>query len=124
MRVVIETVPHAQQRYETCGDWQWDGETLNIRVSGLGDWRKEMAVAVHELVESLIAKQQGISEAEVDEFDMNYEANRPEGDTSEPGDDPECPIHAAHCIATAVERMLIPYLELSWREYEDAIGML
>ena len=34
----VETIPNAQQRYPT-GDWWWDGDTLEMRVSALPDWR-------------------------------------------------------------------------------------
>jgi len=30
MKVIIETVPHQKQLYETVGDWQWDGDTLRF----------------------------------------------------------------------------------------------
>ena len=60
MRIQIETVPHAQQRYETTGDWWWDpDDTLQMRVSALADWRHSVLIAVHELVEALLCKAQG-----------------------------------------------------------------
>src|ERR1700730_8034346 len=52
MKGIIETVPHQKQRYETVGDWQWDGDTLKISVSDLGNWKYEMAIAYHELREA------------------------------------------------------------------------
>ena len=33
MKIVIETIPHAQQRYPTCGDWYTDDSGLHIKVS-------------------------------------------------------------------------------------------
>lgn len=130
MKVTIETIPHSQQEYETIGDWKWtktrngSEDLLWIGVSELGDWRKEMAVAVHELVEALLCRQAEISTQAVDQFDLNYENARTVSDDSEPGDDPTAPYRDQHCYATAVERMLIPLFGLSWKEYEDAINAL
>jgi hypothetical protein len=124
MRITIETIPHSEQRYNTCGDWIWKDDDLIIRVSEMGDWRYNAAVAVHELVEVLLCKQDGVTEAAVDAFDMAYEAKRPEGDLSETGDDPACPCARQHCFATAVERMLIAALGVPWAEYEKAVEAL
>lgn len=124
MRITIETIPHAEQRYPTVGDWQWRGDDLLIRVSEMGDWRYEAAVAVHELVEVLLCKRDGVTEAAVDAFDMAYEKARQPGDESEPGDDPACPYARQHCFATAVERMLAAALGMSWLEYERKVESL
>jgi hypothetical protein len=122
MKIIIETIPHDQHRYETVGDWWFEKpDTLQIRVSAMGDWKKEACVAVHELVEVLICKYDGVSQESVDAFDQNYEALRPEGDTSEPGDDPRAPYTKQHCIATGVERLLCAALGLSWKEYDDTV---
>ena len=69
MKVTIEVIPNNQQRYSTCGDWQWDGDNLTISVSKMGDWRYEMLVAFHELAECLICRHRGIQQEQVDDFD-------------------------------------------------------
>ncbi|HXI49013.1 MAG TPA: hypothetical protein VNH39_10525 [Steroidobacteraceae bacterium] len=125
MRITIEVIKHEDQRYPTVGDWLWPNEhNLLIRVSELGDWRKEAAVAVHELVEAILCKADGVAAAAVDAFDRAYEADRPPLDDSEPGDDPTAPYHRQHCFATAVERMLIAALGMPWAEYEQAVEAL
>lgn len=124
MRIVIETIPHKQQRYDTCGDWTVDGDTVTIYVSEMGDWRKEMAVAYHELREYLLCKHLGISQESVDSFDIEYEKNRKEGDTSEPGDDPKAPYYIPHQYATHDERNLIADLGVNWDEYNTLIQSL
>lgn len=121
MKIVIETIPHSEQRYPTCGDWIVGGDTVTIRVSEMGDWRKEMAVAYHELREYLLCKHLGISQESVDSFDIEYEKNRKEGDESEPGNDPEAPYYLPHQYATHDERNLIADLDVDWNEYESAI---
>jgi len=122
MKVVIETIPHDQQRYPTVGDWTWEGDTLKIFISEMGDWRYEMLVAFHELAECLICKQRGITQGSVDTFDIAYEVKRQDGDDSEPGDDPSAPYYQEHQFATCVERLLALQLGVDWKTYDAAIG--
>lgn len=125
MKVIIEAIDHKDQRYPTVGDWQFDGDgNLNIKVSKLNDWRHEMLVAVHELYEAVLCEHAGITQEMVDKFDMDYEANRPSGDTSEPGDDPRAPYRMPHYRATNVERQLADALDVDWKQYEDELNDL
>lgn len=121
MDVVIKTIPHAEQRYETCGDWWWEGDTLQMRVSSVGDWKKEMCLAYHEMLEALECKATGVTQKQVDDFDMNWQ---PWGDYEEPGDDPTAPYYWAHQHAMVSERHLANCLGLSWVEYEKAVEEL
>lgn len=125
MKIVIETIPHQDQRYDTAGDWfvtRKDG--LTIRVSRLGDWRFEMLVAVHELIEVLLCRYDGVTQDAVDKFDFAYEKARKPGDESEPGDDPRAPYARQHCIATGFERILAALFQVSWDDYAEAIERL
>ncbi len=125
MKITIETIQHKQQRYPTVGDWFFSGNgDLHIKVSDLGDWRYNALIAVHELVEVLICKHNGVSQGIVDDFDINFEANRKPGDESEPGDHPNSPYQREHCIATAVERLLCAELEVKWEDYASAVEKL
>lgn len=126
MRITIETIPHDQHRYPTVGDWFYDDSgDLVIRVSKMSDWRREMLVAVHELVEVLTCKNDGVSQEEVDKFDIEFEKNRPEGDVeSEPGDEPNAPYVNQHCLATGIERILAQQWGVKWNEYADEIESL
>lgn len=125
MRIVIDTVPHKEQRYNTVGDWyiQPDG-TWHITISEMSDWRHFALVAVHELIEMALCVNDGISSEMVDRFDVQYEAARPEGDLSEAGDSPDAPYHREHCVANAVERLMCVGMGVNWQEYEDAINNL
>lgn len=124
MKIEIETIPHAQQRYPTAGDWYYDGETLKIKVSELGDWRYELLVAVHELVEVSLCKNDGVTQESVDAFDIDYEKRRQPGDDSEPGDSSLAPYKRQHCMATAVERALAAAMNVDWSDYDDTIFAL
>jgi hypothetical protein len=124
MRIVIETIPHSKQRYETVGDWQWTPKGLRITVSAMGDWKKEFLVAFHELAEVMLCKDRDILQSVVDQFDMAFEANRVAGNEDEPGDDPEAPYRKEHFFATTVERLMAAELGVDWKEYEDTVEAL
>lgn len=119
MRIVIETIPHHTQRYETVGDWFWDGETLQIRVSKMSDWKREMAVAEHEMSEALWCLAAGVDPLKVDKFDKDYEANRKDDDFSEPGDSPDAPYFEGHQLGTAVEKQV--FAAWNWAEYDKEV---
>ena len=120
MRIQIETVAHAQQRYETTGDWWWDpDDTLQMRVSALTDWRHSVLIAVHELVEALLCKAHGVSTEAVDAWDLG-----PGHELDEPGDDPRAPYHREHEFAGCMERLLAHELGIDWNDYEDALDAL
>jgi hypothetical protein len=122
MKINIESIPHEQHRYTTVGDWWFDKDgTIQIRTSNLSDWRYEALIAVHELVEFLLCKNDGVATQTVDDFDKAYEAARDSGDVSEPGDDPNAPYVKQHCIATGIERILAAELGVKWKPYEQEL---
>jgi hypothetical protein len=99
-------------------------EMLTIRVSKLSDWRQEMLVAIHELVEVCLCKEAGVTQEAVDAFDMNFEANRKPGDDSEPGDAPNAPYREQHRVATYIERFVAHKLNVDWKQYEEELSKL
>lgn len=125
-KIEINVIPHVNQRYETCGDWlfQDEGQTLIINVSEMKDNRHEMLIAVHELVEVLLCRENGVTQEMVDEFDQAYEAKRQPGDVLEPGDDLAAPYKNEHSMATAVERMMCGFLKMPWADYEREVNGL
>lgn len=123
--VHITTVKHTEQRYNTVGDYLTNKDGLTtIHVSELGDHRMEFLIALHELVEVFLCKQAGITDDQIDKFDLAYDANRSPDEYTEPGDNPEAPYHSQHMFATIVEQMACRELGLSWREYDNMIGEL
>lgn len=121
MKITIETIPHNEQRYPTVGDWQFDENTgdLSIKVSMMGDWRYELLVGLHELVEAGLCRDMGIAEFLVDEFDTGYK-----GPYEEPGDDPDAPYYQQHFMATNLERLLANALSVNWQAYDYAVSEL
>ena len=157
MKVIIQTIPHEKQPYDTVGDWRFenaDGDpitqdeamniicgvdapsgglflpnqdddvVIRINVSKMHNWRYEMLVAMHELVETLMCMHDGVMVEDVDAFDKKFEAAREEDNTDEPGDDPAAPYVRQHCIATAIERLMCAQLGCAWNEYDDAVMKL
>jgi hypothetical protein len=122
--IQVEFISHKAQRYDTCGDWVFEGDILHIWVSRLGNWRMELAVAVHEAIEAMLCDEAGIEEPDVVAFDLAYEAKRLPGDDSEPGDSPEAPYREPHQKATPIERYLIESLGIPWDEYEAKVNSL
>ena len=115
MKVIIETVSHISQRYNTIGDWQWENGNLYIKVSDMGDWRKEFLVGLHEAIETMLCKAAGVTEEEVDAFDLSH----PE--IHEPGDEETCPYHPMHMRAIGIEEMVMNYLNIDCASYEKVM---
>lgn len=128
MNINIKVIPHFEQRYETPGDYWIDKkDVVQVRISELGNWRYEMLIAVHELVELLICKYQDISIAQIDKFDKEFEEDRKKGMykvEDEPGDHINAPYRVAHFIATTVERFLASFLGVDWNDYAYACECL
>jgi hypothetical protein len=98
--------------------------SLIIYVSNLDNWKLELCVAVHELIEAMLCRNLGITDESVTEFDEEFESKRAEGNTDEPGDDPHAPYRKQHFFATSIERLLAAELGIDWKKYEEAINNL
>ena len=123
MTIVIEVISSEKQRYPTAGDWNWTFDPehavgkhrldqLTIKVSDLGDYKYNLLVAIHELVEAILCHRDGISQELVDEWDKQHPS------MEEPGDHPSAPYHKQHNKAMAIERMACELLDLDWQAYE------
>ena len=130
LHIYIDTIPHSEQRYPTVGDY-WYPEVkgistprMEVRISSLNNEDYELLVAIHELVEAHLCRKAGISEEAITAFDKTFEANRPEGNTDEPGNDPTAPYHKEHIFATDIERHLAAILGIDWETYDAAVNAL
>lgn len=123
MNIHILVIPESQQRKEVNGcDWFFDDRCdLQVRVSPLSDWRREALLGIHEAVEAIMCKHNGVSQQSVDEFDQQYDLDHPEEADLEAGDDPMAPYVLEHCYATAIERILCGVLRVSWKSYSDEL---
>lgn len=129
MNIQVKIIPHAEQRYETPGDWIYnsDNDVLFVFVSSLDNWMLESLIGVHEINEAILCIARGINEKDVTAFDMWYEAQRiaknPECQF-EPGDHKKAPYRKEHFFATNVERQLAAELNVNWEDYDAAIEAL
>lgn len=133
LKIIIETIPHSEQKfhdgpkagqpYDTVGNWWWedDGDTLHMQVSDMGDWRKEMCIGYHEMLEALECKQKGITGDQVSAFDETWKEH---DGIDEAGDDEAAPYYWQHQHAMVAEQHLANCLELPWHEYETAVFAL
>lgn len=122
MIITITDIQHDQQRYKTCGDWQWDKKgNLLITVSDMKNWKYNFLVAFHEQIEVMLCRDRGITQEEVDNFDLEYEARRPEGDISEPGDSSMAPYYNEHQLATKMEKEMAAALNVDWEDYNETV---
>lgn len=121
MNISIKTIPHAEQRYPTCGDWWFDDAgDLEIRVSDMGDWRKEALIGRHEMDEALLCRAHGVDQKAVDAFDMSEEGQA----APEPGECAAAPYHREHMTAYAAELAFMVNLGVDFNEYADAVDAL
>ena len=116
MRIIIDSIPHSEQRYDTIGDWVFGPETGNllIKVSSLDDWKKELLVGIHELIEAALCKDRGIREEDVTTWDKDH----PEAE--EPGHLVGAPYRQEHFFAEVIERQVAGELGVRWESYERA----
>jgi len=125
MKIQLRTIPHTKQKYETCGNyWVDQNGVRQIRVSDMGNEDYAFLVGLHEQIEQHLCLKRGITEESISAFDIAYEANRPEGDESEPGDHPDSPYRKEHFFATNIERMIALELGVEFAEYSKAVMSL
>lgn len=124
MNVIIKVINENEHRPHISGaDWFFDSNgDLQVRVSKLSDWRREMCLAFHEAVEAVLCKHNGVSQQAVDDFDYQYDQDHSSDINA--GDDPLAPYEHEHSLATAVERILAAELRVQWKEYDDELGRI
>lgn len=139
MKISVEQVPHENQRYDTVGDWEFDGDDLLVNVSELYlkirvpkasstpvsinyDIKtvraedSEFLVAIHEIIEAYLCKRAGITTEQVDAWDMNFMGD------GEPGGDPGAPYFEQHKKAGIIEEILCSFLGLKWENHEKIVN--
>jgi hypothetical protein len=117
-RVVIDIIPHNQQRYPTSGDWYFDKQepnTLVIKVSKMKNPVFEQAVILHELTEAFQCNLDGVTEEMVDNFDIHGAGK----DQEDPGMDISAPYHNQHMFAVLVENAFVCSNNISNDEYTN-----
>ena len=126
-QIIIDYIPHSEQRYNTLGDYYCEGNVLHIKVSDTGDEYYNELVAVHEMVEEMITRHHGIDEPIIMGFDEDYEVERELGlhdKDDEPGFDNRSPYRDEHTIAEGIEMMLCGVLGESWSDYNKQLSII
>lgn len=121
MKVEIKFIDHADQRYDTAGDWFWNeqGTLLTLHISKTADPKTDFAVAVHELIEALACKLNGVLQSEVDHWDMVEAAEE-----TDPGLNPGAPYHHEHMTADKCERIFVEAVDLDWDTHNATLDQL
>ena len=121
MNIHILVVPESEQREEVNGaDWFFDEKgDLQVRISPMKNWRREVALGLHEAFEGLACKHLGIPFEAVDAFDAKYDKTHT-FDT-DAGDEPVAPYSIPHSFATAVERIWMAMCGENWKEYDNEL---
>jgi len=125
-KITIKTIPDTHQRYNTVGDYYRDenGDQIFL-VSDMNNWKYEFLVALHELVESALCHDRGITDQMIDEFDFAFEKCRESGEgESEPGNQPDAPYFKEHKFATQIEQMMAKELNVEWNQYLEVCNKL
>lgn len=117
--IEIKTIPQKEQRYVTVGDYWQEGEKLIFRISDCNNRKYEWMLIIHELVEKCLNEHAGITDQQVDDYDLKSESLE-----EEPGDEPDCPYRDQHCFATSVEKLLCAAMGLPWKEYDGFLENL
>ncbi len=117
MRTIhILTKRPEEMRYETIGDWQTmrehniDYET-KISITEMGDKRMEFCLALHELIEWFLCEVNGVTEKQVDSWDMSHL------ESDDPGSENGAPYYEQHHLAIAFENLMAKLLHLNWERY-------
>ncbi len=95
-------------------------ETLQVRVSPQSDERYEILLAIHETCEAILCKYNGVTQAAVDAFDLEYDKTHTFDLNA--GDDPGAPYAREHCFATAIERIMAAELGINWLKYDTELA--
>jgi len=84
-----------------------------LKQEGKDAAKKEYLLAVHELLEALLCRFQGIAQKQVDDFDMSTSQTQIHNDGySEHGFHPKAPYKNQHSFAFIIEQLLAKELKL------------
>jgi hypothetical protein len=122
LRILIEIIPHSEQRLGVPGDWFWEGDTLHVKISDVEDWRYEFLYARHEMDEAVLCRNVGITTEEVDAHCLEYKdkPGNPDSFSGYPG----ASYQTQHNDALAMEWIMSRALGISWQDYDAAFEKL
>ena len=113
--IAVRTLPPANMRYPTVGDWYPRDDVMQFDIASMGDIRPVACVLIHEIIEALKCQQDGVTAEQVDKWDLAHL------DAEEPGDLSGCPYRRQHRYASKIELMVARYLHLKLDDYEKLV---
>lgn len=120
-KIVIKSIPHKKQRYPTAGDYWEKNGVYYIVSSKMNNWKYELLVTFHELIEYMLCEDRGISEPSITAFDIEFDKKFPD---KSPGECKSAPYHKEHMFALKLEYMFAKQLGIDVKKYEKALGDL
>ncbi len=121
--IIIRTIKHTDQQYDTVGNYRKQGNQILFEISNTkADY--EFLVTIHELIEWYLVTKRGIALKKIDQFDIQFERTRKDGDNSEPGFDTHAPYHKEHVFADKIEELIAKELGVDWEKYGDRLNNL
>lgn len=122
---VIKSADLKDQRYETLGDYEIKEDGTRVfTITKTGNDLYDDLIFIHEFVEEVLTRNKGIKEGDIMKFDLWFEDQVKKGLQSfdgEPGDHPLSPYRREHNLAEIIEAILLNYLNISFKEYNDNI---
>lgn len=121
MKIIIEVIPHSEQRYDTCGDWQFaENGDLTIKVSETGGMWMDFLIGRHEMDEAMLCLRFGVTEKMVDDYDLTH--SEAGGDSFSENSD--APYAKFHNDALAAEWIMARLLGVDWNNYTKTLEMM
>jgi len=111
----VQLVTQKAMPYDCLDDHRIIGDTLVVKIVDQENDLYNRLLLIHALVEHTVAQMTGVTDSQIDGFDMNYQGD------GEPGDDVDAPYRDAHCLGVAVERMICAHLHVPYTQYEKDI---
>jgi hypothetical protein len=126
-QIKTNIIPLESQRYATLGDYyedENDKNLLHFKISDTGNDTYNKVILVHELVEQILTEYQGVKEPDILAFDLWVEEEIKAGrypEDEEPGDHPLAPYRKQHDFAMNIERQIMNFLGIDFKQYDKAV---
>lgn len=116
-RIIIDFIPHNRQRYNTAGDYYIKKGILYFKISKMKpDYM--LLLMVHELVEQYLTARKGITNRQIDQWDMKHD------DTIDPGLLKDCPYYSEHLFCLGLEKLICQKIGINWKTYDNSFDKL
>jgi hypothetical protein len=110
--MIVNSIPHRLQRYDSVGDWYDSSGVMHFSVSHMTP-DMEMETLLHEMFEWYLCQKAGITAKMVDDWDFSHP------DAEDPGSLPGCPYRKQHMAATKISRLAVKLMGHKWSDYDN-----